>query len=97
VQADGGVELAVADAGRGFDPVAVGAQGLGLVSMAERARLLGGTFQVRSAPGAGTELRARIPLPPAEHDAGVQPAEEEASVVRPQWSALRDGTESGSG
>jgi two-component system, NarL family, sensor histidine kinase UhpB len=65
-QADGSVGLVVADAGRGFDPAAVGAEGLGLVSMAERARLLGGTFEVRSAPGAGTELRTRIPLPPEE-------------------------------
>jgi PAS domain S-box-containing protein len=65
-QADGNVELRVADTGRGFDPAAVGAEGLGLASMAERARLLGGIFEVRSAPGAGTELRARIPLPPVE-------------------------------
>jgi PAS domain S-box-containing protein len=82
-QVDGSVELRVADAGRGFDPAAVGAEGLGLVSMAERARLLGGVFEVRSAPGAGTELRARIPLPPAGDDAGGEPAaEEEASAAR---------------
>jgi PAS domain S-box-containing protein len=62
---DGAAELGVVDAGQGFDPAAVAADGLGLASMAERARLLGGVFEVRSAPGAGTELRARIPLPPA--------------------------------
>jgi two-component system sensor histidine kinase UhpB len=80
---DGSVELEVADEGRGFDPAAMAAEGLGLVSMAERAHLLGGTFEVRSAPGEGTELRARIPLPPAEEDAAGDQAAREASAVRP--------------
>ncbi|HYR07981.1 MAG TPA: ATP-binding protein, partial [Longimicrobium sp.] len=79
---DGSVELTVADPGRGFDPAAAGAEGLGLVSMAERAHLLGGVFEVRSAPGTGTELRVRIPLPPAEGDAGEEPAAEAASARR---------------
>jgi two-component system sensor histidine kinase UhpB len=90
VQADGGVELSVFDPGRGFDPVATGTEGLGLVSMAERAHLLGGTFEVRSAPGSGTELRARIPLPPAEDDTGGE------SAVTPEPGG-REAGESGSG
>lgn len=56
------LELVIADSGVGFDPAAVGPEGLGLVSMAERVHLLGGDFKLTSAPGAGTELRARFPL-----------------------------------
>jgi PAS domain S-box-containing protein len=58
---DGGLELVIADRGAGFDPAAVGPQGLGLVSMAERVHLEGGDFEVVSAPGTGTTLRARFP------------------------------------
>ncbi|HEX6039501.1 sensor histidine kinase [Longimicrobium sp.] len=57
----GALELVVADHGAGFDP-ARAPWGLGLVSMAERAHLLGGDFHVVSVPGGGTELRARLPL-----------------------------------
>lgn len=92
----GSAELRVADAGRGFDPAAVAAEGLGLVGMAERARLLGGVLEVRSAPGAGTELRARIPLPPGEDDAGREPAGEEASAARRPRSASHARVESAS-
>jgi signal transduction histidine kinase len=56
--------LQIEDKGKGFDPVAVGARGsgAGLFGMQERARLLGGTLTVESAPGAGATLRAELPL-----------------------------------
>jgi two-component system sensor histidine kinase UhpB len=57
---DEGVELRVSDDGRGFDP-AVRGSGLGLVGMAERARLVGGDLDVRSAPGGGTTITMRVP------------------------------------
>jgi two-component system, NarL family, sensor histidine kinase UhpB len=56
----GGVELRVSDDGSGFDP-AVRGRGLGLIGMAERARLVGGDLDVRSAPGGGTTLTLRVP------------------------------------
>ena len=55
----------VADDGRGFDPTAVGdgeRQGLGLGGMRERAQMLGGEMDVRSRPGKGTTIVARIPV-----------------------------------
>ncbi|RPE74604.1 signal transduction histidine kinase [Vulcaniibacterium tengchongense] len=52
--------LQVADDGRGFDPAQV--HGLGLITMRERAQLLGGSFALHSAPGAGTRIEARLPL-----------------------------------
>jgi signal transduction histidine kinase len=58
-----GVTLRVADDGRGFDPVAPRpGTHLGLWSMRERVEQLGGRFEVESAPGAGTTVRATIPL-----------------------------------
>jgi signal transduction histidine kinase len=56
------VELRVTDQGNGFvaDDSARG-RGLGLISMAERARLADGRLEVVSRPGAGTGVRALIP------------------------------------
>lgn len=57
---DGGVTLTVEDAGAGFDPSAVlGRAGMGLASMAERARLIGSVLEVDSAPGRGTRIVVR--------------------------------------
>lgn len=55
--------LDVCDAGRGFDPASVAAQGgLGLISMRERLRLVGGELVVDSQPESGTRLLAQVPL-----------------------------------
>lgn len=58
----GSVEFTVTDNGRGFDPDARLQSGLGLISMRERANLLGGQFSVKSAPGSGTTVLARVPI-----------------------------------
>ncbi|GAA3267904.1 sensor histidine kinase [Dactylosporangium vinaceum] len=55
------VVLEVADNGVGFVPSAAFPGRLGLRSMRERAELLGGTLDIRSAPGAGTVVRAALP------------------------------------
>lgn len=66
-QANGELVLAVEDDGRGFEPERVKGQGgLGLVSMEERARLVGGRFRVESQPGKGTRVEVRVPVPPPE-------------------------------
>jgi len=54
--------LTVSDDGVGFDPEATSGAGLGLISMKERMRLVGGELSVRSAPGAGSRIEARVPL-----------------------------------
>ncbi len=59
------VGLTVKDDGRGFErdrAEQVGSGHFGLMGMAERASLLGGDFEVQSAPGAGTVVAARVPL-----------------------------------
>jgi signal transduction histidine kinase len=53
--------LSVEDDGSGFD--AEKTRGLGMLGMEERVRQLGGQFEIRSTPGKGTELRARLPIP----------------------------------
>ncbi len=62
-RSDGQVLITVTDQGIGFDPQAAAAAGrLGLAFMRERVRLLGGVFEVNSAPGRGTSISARLPL-----------------------------------
>ncbi len=63
----GSLHITVADDGRGFD--AAGAtstpprpDGMGMLSMRERAELVGGEFRVETAVGAGTVIRARLPV-----------------------------------
>ena len=57
------IELCVLDTGVGFDPESVkGGQGIGLVSMRERLRLIGGDLTVESVSPHGTRIRARAPL-----------------------------------
>ncbi len=58
-----GVTLDVADDGKGFARGTPGWRaGLGLASMEERARLLGGTFAVDASPGRGTRVTVHLPL-----------------------------------
>ena len=55
------LQLSIADDGKGFDPAH--RRGLGLVSIDERARLLGGDLEIATRPGRGTLVRVEIPLP----------------------------------
>jgi signal transduction histidine kinase len=59
--AGGKIVLRVRDNGRGFDPVARAHSGLGLSSMDERIRILGGRLDVQSAPGKGTQIMVETP------------------------------------
>jgi two-component system sensor histidine kinase UhpB len=60
VQGDQAV-LRVKDDGRGFQ---IGSdRGLGLISMRERLRLVGGAMRVNSSPLQGTEVEAVVPIP----------------------------------
>ena len=66
-RADGHICLVVADDGAGFDAQAARSNGsLGLVSMNERARFVGGRLVVESQPGAGTRVEVRVPLAAVE-------------------------------
>ncbi len=61
VAGDDEIVLEVSDNGQGFDPGGEFPGHLGLRSMQERARDIGGTFEIQSSPGAGTHITLRIP------------------------------------
>jgi signal transduction histidine kinase len=54
--------LAVHDNGRGFSPEVVGEGGLGMRTISERVRILGGTWSVQAPPGAGTTVLVTLPI-----------------------------------
>ena len=59
------VSLRISDAGKGFDPdLKSTSQGIGLVGMRERLRLVDGRLSVRSELMRGTDVLAEIPLSP---------------------------------
>ena len=60
---EAGIELMIADDGRGFEPAADFPGHLGLRSMRERIERLGGTLSIASAPGTGTRIRASLRQP----------------------------------
>lgn len=61
-EVDRDIVLRIADDGQGFDDtVTPGQAGLGLVSMRERLRSVGGTLSIVSAPGKGALIEARVP------------------------------------
>jgi signal transduction histidine kinase len=60
-EADGDLSFEVEDDGAGFD-AATQKKGSGLQSMEDRLDAVGGTLELRSSPGHGTTLTARLPL-----------------------------------
>jgi PAS domain S-box-containing protein len=57
------ISLSIEDKGVGFDlGAAVSGTSSGISGMRERVRLLDGEFAMKSAPGAGTQLRVTLPL-----------------------------------
>jgi signal transduction histidine kinase len=69
--ANGALDLAVEDRGRGIPAASAAEQGrgMGMVSMRERAELIGGELHVGRAAAGGTVIRLRVPgcLAPASH------------------------------
>lgn len=68
VRVEGGddqqVHITVVDDGRGSGTPMASAPGFGLVGMAERAKLLGGTFETGPRPGGGWVVAATLPRRP---------------------------------
>lgn len=56
------IRLSIRDFGVGFDPtVALSKHGLGMISMQERTRILGGTFHLTTSAKQGTEIMIEVP------------------------------------
>lgn len=64
LEAEAGLlNLLVVDNGCGFNPLTLSeAEGLGLAGMRERAGLAGGTLEINSRPGKGTQVCCRLPI-----------------------------------
>jgi PAS domain S-box-containing protein len=61
------IQFTVRDSGVGFDPELIkDTQGLGLISMQERVRLVKGRISMSSKSGSGTEIDVRVPLSAGE-------------------------------
>jgi PAS domain S-box-containing protein len=76
---DGYVRIEVADAGAGFDPTTLRAEGgadrgFGLFSIQQRLALFGGGLEIVSAPGQGSRFTLWAPLRPAGPAAPPSPA-----------------------
>jgi signal transduction histidine kinase len=56
-----GLVLTIVDNGVGFDVGASWGKGLGLISIGERIEAIGGTLDIRSAPGGGTSFTIKVP------------------------------------
>ena len=75
-QRRGDVELSIADDGVGFDPRA-SAKGFGLMGLAERASMVGGTFRIVSNGGLGCKMVLALPAASkARPDMNTRPKEE---------------------
>ena len=57
-----GLMIRVSDDGKGFDPQSIKSEGIGLNNMERRIKIIGGTFDLQSQPGAGTILNLYIPF-----------------------------------
>jgi len=73
-----GLELRIHDDGQGFAPddtvsSTIG-EGVGLLSMRERAELAGGRLSVKSSPGSGCQVILYVPSKEAEVGAHTNPA-----------------------
>ena len=66
---DGELALTVTDDGQGFE-IEQAPQRFGLIGMRERVLLAGGDLEIDSAPGAGTRLRAVLPLSYVDSNGG---------------------------
>ncbi|RMF16669.1 MAG: hypothetical protein D6761_05800 [Candidatus Dadabacteria bacterium] len=71
---DAALMLTVRDNGDGFDPAQQDPDsGVGLELMRQRARSIGATLEIESAPGRGTNLVLTVPLPPTDPAQGDSP------------------------
>jgi signal transduction histidine kinase len=83
-QEDDRIELEIEDRGRGLPPEAErreGWQGIGLVSMRERAELMGGQFALVPAAGGGTIVRVGVPLQMTTRATGTAEEHEEEAPI----------------
>ena len=55
------IYLSIEDDGKGFNENEITSPGIGLELMKYRARAIGGSLEIKSSPGAGTEVMLKFP------------------------------------
>ncbi len=85
-----GVQLRVEDDGIGFDPENHGQGGLGLLSMRERLRLVGGSIRIDSAPSQGTKVNVWAPINVVESPGNVSASDQPQSSNEPNMGASHE-------
>ncbi|MBS4753528.1 PspC domain-containing protein [Nocardioides sp. zg-ZUI104] len=86
-----GVDVFVRDRGVGFDTEATPEDRLGVRrSIIDRLQRHGGRAEIRSAPGAGTEVRLHLPPPVREPRERDEPERDRAQPQRPQQDSQQD-------
>ena len=81
----GWIGATVEDNGSGFDPSTIGRSAFprfGLATMRERAQAVGGTLEIRSAPGEGTRVAVRLPVGAAVAPPDSRPVESVSTAAR---------------
>jgi PAS domain S-box-containing protein len=85
------LHLSVSDRGRGFNPNKPSAnRGIGIRSMEERLRLLGGQLEIHSRPMGGTTIDAWLPFAVASQRASWSPDVATRPDVTKLWSSRND-------
>jgi signal transduction histidine kinase len=76
-----GIDLCISDSGAGFNPECVHAKGgLGLISMRERVRLIGGQLTIESQASDGTRIRVCVPLSDGTAQSASEPKHRKANA-----------------
>lgn len=86
------IRVVIEDSGVGFDPAtASGGTGLGLASARDRIRLVGGEWDLWSAPGLGTRVTITVPVAAQAPSAAIAPAgaQHPEPVVRTPETPIR--------
>ena len=83
----GSAEIAVSDDGGGFDPGAASVTAHGLAGMRFRVRSAQGELKIRSRPGHGTTIQARLPLQGEETGPAGEPGDETPDGLAPAAGA----------
>jgi PAS domain S-box-containing protein len=95
---DGNLRLTISDGGKGFDPAilnpAASKTGLGLLSLRERARSIGGSFDMESGPHRGSRFILTVPLSLTADD---ETTESESSTDHPSDRSTGMGDAAGAG
>ncbi|MBV0933963.1 ATP-binding protein [Marinobacterium weihaiense] len=84
------LEMLISDNGCGFDPSIISRKGrFGVLGLQTRAKALGGSLALDSAPGQGTCLQIRIPLAATADTGAATPSAAESAVPRLSDAARR--------